>query len=113
LLTIVKQVFEEQMPVRQGGRLKKMSAIELLMRTLRQRALQGDIKVSSGLIAMFAKIGYGVGDDQGASELLPAGAESDIIDDFVSRYLAESNAANEPASESSPGPTKTPKPVKG
>lgn len=113
LLTIVKQVFDEQISVREGGRPKKMSAIEAVLRTWRQRALQGDVKILSALVGMFAKIGYGVGDDQGAADLLPAGAQSDIIDDYVSRYLAERRNASGPASESGAPSTKTPKSMKG
>ena len=44
--TIVKQVLSEDMQIREGGRLRRMSAMEALVRTLRARAFKGGSQIA-------------------------------------------------------------------
>jgi Family of unknown function (DUF5681) len=52
LRTIVKQVLSEDMQIREGGRLRRMSAGEALVRTILARAFKGDPKALASLILL-------------------------------------------------------------
>jgi Family of unknown function (DUF5681) len=114
LRTIVKQVFDEQMPIREGGRLRRMPAIEALLRTLLVRAFKGDLKAMSSLIVLFRQSGYGADQDEGAADTLLAPEYEAIIADFMVRHNADraANADVDAAKAGSP-PSATPKDRKG
>jgi Family of unknown function (DUF5681) len=110
LRTIVRQVFDEQMPIREGGRLRRMPAIEALLRTWLMRALKGDLKSMSSLMVLFRQSGYGADQDEGAADLLCAPEHEAIIADFVDRYNADRTAnANVDAAKTGSPPDTTPK----
>ena len=50
LRTIVQQVLREDMQIREGGRLRRMPAIEALVRTTLARAFKGDPKALASLV---------------------------------------------------------------
>jgi hypothetical protein len=110
LRTIVRQVLDEQMPIREGGRLRRMPAIEALLRTLLMRAFKGDLKAMSSLIVLFRQSGYGADQDEGAADLFRAPEFEAIIADFMVRYIAEGAAnANVDAAKAGSPPDATPK----
>lgn len=86
LATIVRQVLGEQTPIRIGGRVRRMSKIEALFRSLLARAFKGDLKALHGLLMMMNKAGYGT--EAESSPGLPAAIDYQaIIADFVSRHV--------------------------
>jgi hypothetical protein len=55
--TIVKQVLSEDMHIREGGRLRRMSAMEALVRTILARSFKGDPKALASLIVLLRQSG--------------------------------------------------------
>jgi Family of unknown function (DUF5681) len=110
LRTIVRQVFDEQMPIREGGRLRRMSAIEALLRTLLMRAFKGDLKAMSSLMVLSRQSGYGADQDEGAADLLCSPEHEAIIANFVDRCIADRTAnTNVDAAKAGSPPNVTPK----
>jgi Family of unknown function (DUF5681) len=52
LRTIVKKVCEQAMEIREGGRLRRMPTMEVLVRTLVSRGLKGDPKAVASLMVL-------------------------------------------------------------
>jgi hypothetical protein len=100
LKTVVKTVFGEQMPVREGGRVRRMSAIEAWVRTMLARAFKGDPKAVNAVLAMMKQSGYGSEVVESAAEFLKGADRDDIIADFVARLS--------PDKETPPGPSVDP-----
>src|SRR5262245_56317604 len=85
LRTIVKQVLSEDMQIREGGRLRRMSAMEALVRTLRARAFKGDPKALASLI-LLARLSGLTESDEAIADLLHGPEDDAIIDDFFARH---------------------------
>src|SRR5260370_7596641 len=68
--TIVQQVLNEDMQIREGGRLRRMSAMEALVRTTLTRSFKGDPKALVSLIVIMNQSGYGPDRDEPMSDLL-------------------------------------------
>jgi uncharacterized protein DUF5681 len=104
--TIVKQVLSEDMQIREGGRLRRMSAMEALVRTILARSFKGDPKALASLIVLVRQSGM-TESDETIADLLH-GAEYDaIIADFLARNGIE-NAASDEAFNAQPSPIATP-----
>ena len=100
LATIVKQVLGEQMPIRTGGRVRRMSKIEALFRSLLARAFKGDLKALHGLLAMMNKAGYAEEADKFAG--LPTTTDYQaIIADFLTRRVSDDPSPAENGREDS------------
>src|SRR6266446_5725047 len=101
LRTIVKQVLSEDMQIREGGRLRRMSAMEALVRTLRARAFKGDSKALASLIVL-ARLSGLTESDEAIADLLHGPEYDAIIADFLARNgienAASDGAFNAPAS---------------
>jgi hypothetical protein len=85
LRTIVQQVLHEDMPIREGGRTRRMSAIEALVRTTLARAFKGDPKALASLIVMMRQSGYGPDRDEPTVDLFPAEEQEAILAEYVKR----------------------------
>ena len=104
LATIVKQVLGEHTPIRTGGRVRQMSKIEALFRSLLARAFKGDLKALHGLLVVMNKSGYGV--EAESSPSLPAGVDYQaIIADFLSRNVVGDPLATTPAEDDTVDPS--------
>jgi hypothetical protein len=111
LRTIVKQVLSEDMQIREGGRLRRMPAMEAVVRTIRARAFKGDPKALASLIVLARLCGL-TESEEAIADLLH-GAEYDaIIDDFLARNGVE-NAASDEAVNAPASPIATPAKRKG
>jgi Family of unknown function (DUF5681) len=99
--TIVKQVLSEDMQIREGGRLRRMPAMEALVRTLRARAFKGDPKALASLIVL-ARLSGLTESDETIADLLQGPEYDAIIADFLARNgidnVASDEALNAPAS---------------
>ena len=101
LRTIVKQVLSEDMQIREGGRLRRMSAMEAVVRTIRARAFKGDPKALASLIVLARLCGL-TESDEAIADLLHGPEYGAIIDDFLARNGIENAASDELNAPASP-----------
>lgn len=95
--TIVRQVLDEQIPIRKGGRVRPMPTIEALFRSLLARAFKGDLKALTALVVMIKQSGYGTEVTEITPEL-PRGTDHEaIIADFLSRTGVDDPATSAPS----------------
>jgi hypothetical protein len=94
LRTIVKQVLSEDMQIREGGRLRRMCAMEALVRTLLARSFKGDPKALASLITLWRQSGL-TESDENVTELLNGLDHDAIIADFLARNGAENAASDD------------------
>jgi hypothetical protein len=82
--TIVKKVLNEEMKIREGGRIRRMAAFEALVRATLARSFKGDPKATASLIILLRH--YAVEHDEPVTglELLPE--HEAIVSDFLARY---------------------------
>ena len=92
LRTIVQQVFNEHMQIREGGRLRRMPAIEALVRTTLARAFKGDPKAVASLIGIMRQSGYGPDRDEPTVDVLSVADQQAILADFLTRNLSSDEA---------------------
>jgi len=85
LRTIVQQVLHEDMPIRAGGRLRRMPTIEAFVRTTVARAFKGDPKAVASLISIMRQSGYGPDRDEPTVDLQSAEEQEAIIAEYVTR----------------------------
>jgi hypothetical protein len=101
LPTIVKQVLSEHMQLREGGRFRRMPAMEALVRTLLARSFKGDPKSLASLVVLLRQCGLTEGDET-MTELLNGPDYDAIIADFLARNGVEDaprdDEVNAPAS---------------
>jgi hypothetical protein len=93
LRTILKQVSNEQMLIREGDRPRRMSKMEALVRTTYARPFKGDPKALSSLIMLWRQIGL-TESDETTTELLQGPEYAAIVADFLARQPVE-HAAND------------------
>jgi hypothetical protein len=107
LRSIVKDVCEQPMEIREGGRLRRMTRFEVLLRTLLSGALKGDAKALAGLMILLRQSGYLAEQDQASSnDPLQASQYDSIVEDFLKAQKAELGTADaQQPGEPSPGPT--------
>jgi hypothetical protein len=94
LRTIVKQVLSEDMQIREGGRLRRMPAMEALVRSTRARAFKGDPKALASLI-LLARLSGLTESDEAIADLLHGPEYDAIIDDFLARHGVEKDASDD------------------
>jgi Family of unknown function (DUF5681) len=113
LRTIVQQVLLEDMPIREGGRLRRMPAIEALVRTTRARAF-GDPKALAALVVLMKQYGFGPDRDEPAADLLSVADQQAILAEYLTRNLSSdeadpeigsSNESSAPAASSTKEPS--------
>ena len=86
LRTVVKHVLNQDMQIREGGRLRRMSAIEALVRTTMARALKGEPKAVASLLMLIWQAGYGSDHDEGGADPLATPEINAIVEEFIARY---------------------------
>jgi hypothetical protein len=109
LKTVVKQVLEEQMPIREGGRLRRVPKIEALVRMTLSRAFSGDPKALNTLMVMMKQSGYGSEEIESAVASLQGVNREDIIANYLARMTLHEDSraelAEQPTECSSPAET--------
>jgi hypothetical protein len=90
--TIVQQVLNEDMQIREGGRLRRMSAMEALVRTTLTRSFKGDPKALVSLIVIMKQSGYGPDRDEPAADLLSGSDYEAIVASYLARNLSSDKA---------------------
>jgi hypothetical protein len=90
--TIVQQVLNEDMQIREGGRVRRMSAIEALVRTTLTRSFKGDPKALVSLIVIMKQSGYGPDRDEPAADLLSGSDYEAIVADYLARNRSSDEA---------------------
>jgi hypothetical protein len=103
--TIVQKVLNESVPIREGGRLRRMSTMEALFRSILARAFKGDPKSMNSLMIMVKQSGYGTDHDESKPETLSGVDYEAILSDYVTRTSAAARA--EPASTNDVKVTRT------
>jgi hypothetical protein len=91
---VVKQVLSEDMQIRERGRLRRMSAMEALVRTLLARCFKGDPKALASLLVLLRHSGL-IESDENIADLLHGPEHDAIIADFLARYGIENAASDE------------------
>jgi hypothetical protein len=94
LRTIVKQVSNEQIQIREGDRPRRMPRMEALVRTTFTRAFK-DPKALASLIILLRQCGYGADHDEPAGDMLLGPDYDAIINDFLARNGAENAAGDD------------------
>jgi hypothetical protein len=94
LRTIVKQVSNEQILIREGDRPRRMSRMEALVRTTFTRAIKGDPKALTSLIMLWRQIGLNESDET-TTEPLQGPEYGAIVADFLARYGVEHAASDD------------------
>jgi hypothetical protein len=94
LRTIVKQVLTEDMHIRNGGRLRRMPAMEALVRTMLARSFKGDPKAFASLMVLSRQSGLMEGDEP-IAELLRGPEYDAIIADYFAHYGIEKDASDD------------------
>jgi Family of unknown function (DUF5681) len=87
----VRRVLSEDMKIRVGGRLRRMSTMEALVRTLLARSFKGDSKAVASLIVLMRQSGL-IESEEAFTDLLNGPAYDEIIADFRAR-----NGVQDPA----------------
>src|SRR5258707_4720156 len=90
--TIVQQVLNEDMQIREGGRLRRMSAMEALVSTALTRSFKGDPKALVSLIVIMKQSGYGPDRDEPAADLLSGSDYEAIVASYLARNLSSDEA---------------------
>jgi Family of unknown function (DUF5681) len=98
--TIVRQVLNEKMQIRENGRMRRVSALEALIRLTLARCLKGDAKAVASLIAIMRQSGYGPDRDEASADLLEIVDSKAILADYHARNFASDKTDTE--IESSP-----------
>jgi hypothetical protein len=93
--SIVQQVLNEDMQIREGGRLRRMSAMEALVRTTLTRSFKGDPKALVSLIVIMKQSGYGPDRDEPMADLLSAADYEVILADYRARNFSSDKLAPE------------------
>jgi hypothetical protein len=94
LKTIVKQVSNEQIQIREGNRPRRMSRMEALVRSTFTRAFK-DPKALSPLITLLRQCGYGADHDEPAGDVLLGPEYEAIVKDFLADIGAVDTASGD------------------
>jgi uncharacterized protein DUF5681 len=94
LRTIVKQVSNEQILIREGDRLRRMSRMEALVRTIFTRAFKGDPKALGSLTVLLRQIGL-TESEETTTELVQGAEYAAIVADFLARHGVEHAASDD------------------
>ena len=94
LRTIVKQVSNEQIQIREGDRPRRMPRIEALVRTTFTRAFK-DPKALAALLVLLRQCGYAADHDEAAVDMLFGPDYDEMINDFLGRHRNENAASDD------------------
>jgi hypothetical protein len=101
LKAVLEQALREAIAIREGGRKRKRSRMDVLVRTLVNDALQGKAKAVVNLIALLRVTGLG-SEEAIAPESAPSRSEDEaVLHEFLRRHGVTSVDALDESSESS------------
>jgi hypothetical protein len=83
--TMVKKVVEEQVELRDAGKVRRMPKIEALFRTIMSRAFKGDPKFVASFLVILKQGGYGADAPEGSPELLQDVNHEAVLKEFLVR----------------------------
>ena len=110
--TVVEQALNKRITIREDGRKRSLSKFEVLVLTMLNKALQGDVKTQIALFGLLRSFGM-IGEEPEPTATEPVTAHDDeIIADFLRRNRASTEefcGARERRSTSTP-PSKETKP---
>ena len=95
--TVVEQALNQRITIREEGRTRSLSKFEVLVLTMLNKALQGDVKTQIALFGLLRSFGM-IGEEPEPTATEPVTAHDDeIIADFLRRHRAstENVAASE------------------
>ena len=87
--TMVNKVVGEQVEIREGRKIRRMSKIEALFRTMMSRAFKGDPKAMASFLAMMKHSGYGAEAAESGAELLQGVDHKAILKEYLVRLALE------------------------
>jgi Family of unknown function (DUF5681) len=102
--TMVNKVVGEQVEIREGRKIRWMSKIEALFRTMMSRAFKGDPKAMASFIAMMKHSGYGAEAAESGPELLQGVDHEAILKEYMVRAALEDPIEVDSASDDSTEP---------
>ena len=86
---MVNKVVEEQVQIREGGKVRRMSKIEALFRTIMSRAFKGDPKAVASFLVIMKHSGYGAEATEVSTELLQGVDHEAILKEYLVRFGLE------------------------
>lgn len=98
LTTLLQEFLIADIVIREGGRARRMSRMEALVRTLYARSFKGDAKSTSSLMALVKHCGLGAPDHATSEDFLVTEDFKRIADDFLARNRPTSSISRKDAS---------------
>lgn len=97
--TMVKQVVEEQVQLREGGKERRMPKLEALLRTIMSRAFKGDPKFVASFLVILKQSGYGTEITELSTEL-PASVDHEaVLKEYHGRLERNAPAGDDSSAE--------------
>ena len=94
--TVVEQALNKRITIREDGRKRSLSKFEVLVLTMLNKALQGDVKTQIALFGLLRSFGM-IGEEPEPTATEPVTAHDDeIIADFLRRHGASTENAATP-----------------
>lgn len=87
--TMVKQVVEEQVQLREGGKERRMPKLEALFRTIMSRAFKGDPKFVASFLVILKQSGYGTEATEVSPELVTDVDHEAVLKEYLGRLKRE------------------------
>src|SRR5262249_1469660 len=88
LRNVVKQVLGEDMKIREPNGVRRMSALEAVVRTVRARAFKGDPKATQSLLLLARHCGMTEEEETTTEQFVHSDLKA-IIEDYFARYADE------------------------
>ena len=102
--TVVEQALNKRITIREDGRERSLSKFEVLVLTMLNKALQGDVKTQIALFGLLRSFGM-IGQEPEPTATEPVTAHDDeIIADFLRRYRASTDGPVGPENENNDTP---------
>jgi hypothetical protein len=107
--TMVKKVVEEQVQLREGGKVRRMPKIEALFRTVMSRAFKGDPKFVASFLVILKQSGYGADATEVSTELLQGVDHEAVLKGYLVRLGLEEAREGDSSADDPPEPDSPPK----
>lgn len=107
--TIVNKVLNEQVQLREGGKVRRMPKIEALFRTVMSRAFKGDPKFMASFLVMLKQGSYGIEATELSAELLQDLDHQAVLKEFLVRSGLEEPTGSNSSADNSADRDGTPK----
>lgn len=98
LRTLVKKVCEQIIEVREGQQVRRMSTLELFVKTTVNRSLKrDDPKAAASFLMLLRQSGYSAESEEAAADPLSAAHYESIVAEFLAGKKSTVESDNEPA----------------